>query len=642
MLSLSNTFGQGVLSDSLKQLAQTATDDSVKVSALLQLAFNSIFNNSQQASQYLSEAKNMLATRPMPYSQVYYQYVLAVYYDITGMSDSARHYFEQGLAKSRADKLPELEVKFLNGLGLNNWNRGFYQTALDQFLQVLQLNQQLEAKYRIPESTPYNNLGLIYQELGMYQKALEYHQKALDIRLADGKLLAQVSTSYNNIGICLYHLKRYTEAEEVYRKGITLANEHQFLRQYYDLAGNLANTLVGQGRYKEALSWIEKILSPNTTIVLQDKFIMNQHAAAAGILIQLKQPEKARQHIQKALHLLSEKPDLEFYAEDVYQYAAQLYCMLGDVKLGKDYSDKMEVVLENKFSKRNADALAEMEIKYKTAEKERLLLNKQLEVEEKNLALVRQRNQNILLLAGLVIVSLLSVIFLLHYRFKQRQQLQQVVIDQQKKGLQAIIQATEQERQRIARDLHDSVGQQLAGVKMKWQAWASRLTDKSARETADAIAALLQKTADEVRTLSHQMMPKSLMELGLVPALSELCLQAFDQTGIRWEFTHHQAEARLAEQIELAVYRSTQELISNVIRHSGADRVSLQLYRVNHVLRLTVEDNGNGFNPDGLHPGHGINNIRSRINAVNGKLLVESNGEEGTVVSITIPLPGMA
>ncbi len=228
---------QGIATDSLKQLAQTTTNDSVKASALLQLAFQSIFNDSKTAWQQLNQARQLIANKPYTYLQTHATYVLAVYYDVTGMADSARFYFENGLERSLNNGFADLEVKFLNGLGLNNWNRGYYQTALDLFLKVNERNEQLEPSRQIPRSTPLNNIGLIYQEMGLYEKALDYHRQALAIRLNNTALLAQAATPYNNIGICLYHLNRFQEAEETYRKGIALAQQHQISQAVLRFAG---------------------------------------------------------------------------------------------------------------------------------------------------------------------------------------------------------------------------------------------------------------------------------------------------------------------------------------------------------------------------------------------------------------------
>jgi signal transduction histidine kinase len=629
---------QQAKTDSLRHLAQTTTDDSTKISALLQLAFQAVFNDSKSAWQQLEEAQQLLGQQSRPYLQTHARYVKAVYYDVTGAADSARANFEEGLEESRLNQFADLEVKFLNGLGLNNWNRGHYQTALDLFLQVNKQNQQLEKSKRIPQSTPLNNIGLIYQELGLYEKALVYHKQALQIRLGDPALLAQAATSYNNIGICYFHLKELTKAEEVYRKGLDLAREHKFLRQYYDLAGNLANALVAVNRFEEAQRYNLEILNHDASIKLPEKFLMNIGAAAAGIYLNLKIPEKALPLIQQGFRLVEQKPELEFYASDLYRYASAYYYMTGDARKGRQFADKQQAILEQRFSKRNAESLAEMEIKYQTAEKERHILDQQLVIEHNNLTLARQRNHNLLLATALITVALLSVIGYGYFRAKQRAREQTILLAEKQHRLEAVLQATEEERQRIARDLHDGIGQQLSGTIIQLESVMHATSEPNLQSKMSVVSDSLRNTSSEVRDLSHQMMPRSLTELGLVPAISDLLNRTFSGTAIQCEFHHHQAEERLAVKTELTLFRVIQELISNIIRHAKAGKVSVTLLRMTDNLRLTVEDNGVGFDLKSVKSGHGLMNISSRVEAVKGTVLFEQNGHAGTVVTVTVPL----
>ncbi|MCS6974033.1 MAG: sensor histidine kinase [Cyclobacteriaceae bacterium] len=629
---------QGVKTDSLEKLAQTASDDSVKVTALLQLAFQAIFSNSKTAWQHLEEARQLLVGKHNPYLQTHATYVKAVYYDVTGSADSARFYFEKGLQLSRNHQFNDLEVKFLNGLGLNNWNRGYFQTALDLFLLVNERNRQLEKSKQIPQSTPLNNIGLIYQELGLYDKALEYHREALQIRLSDPALLAQAATSYNNIGICLYHQKKYREAEEIYRKGLQLALERKFLRQYYDLAGNMANTLAAMNRYDEAQRFNLEILNHDPSIKLPDKFLMNINSAAAGVYLNMRKPEKALPLLQKCFALIEQKPELEFYASDVYRYASAYYYTVGDTQKGRYYGNKQQEVLEQKFSKRNAESVAEMEVKYETAEKERQILDQKLLIEHNNLMLARHRNQNIILTAAVIILSLLGVIGFLFFRARQRAREQQLLLKEKQLRLDAVLQATEEERQRIARDLHDGIGQQLSGVILQLESAKHRAHGSELKTIVSSLSDNLRKTASEVRTLSHDMMPRSLTELGLVPAITDLLARTFSNTSVQCTFHHHLATDRFDAKTELTLFRVVQELVNNIIRHAQASQVSVNLFKMKDKLRLTVEDNGVGFDAQAAQSGHGLMNIRSRVEGVKGTVLFEQNGKSGTLVTVTVPI----
>lgn len=629
---------QGVKTDSLEKLVQTTADDSVKISALLQLAFQSIFSDSKTAWQHLEEARQLLVGKNNPYLETYATYVKAVYFDVTGSADSARFYFEKGLQLCRNHQFNDLEVKFLNGLGLNNWNRGYFQTALNLFLLVNERNRQLEKSKQIPQSTPLNNIGLIYQELGLYDKALEYHREALQIRLSDPALLAQAATSYNNIGICLYHQKKYKDAEETYRKGLQLALERKFLRQYYDLAGNMANTLAAMNRYDEAQRFNLDILNHDPSIKLPDKFLMNISSAAAGVYLNMRKPEKALPLLQKCFALIEQKPELEFYASDVYRYASAYYYTIGDAQKGRYYGNKQQEVLEQKFSKRNAESVAEMEVKYETAEKERQILDQKLLIEHNNLMLARHRNQNIILTAAVIILSLLGIIGFLFFRARQRAREQQLLLKEKQLRLDAVLQATEEERQRIARDLHDGIGQQLSGVILQLESAKHGDHGSELKTIVSSLSDNLRKTASEVRTLAHDMMPRSLTELGLVPAITDLLARTFSNTSVQCTFHHHQATDRFDAKTELALFRVVQELVNNIIRHAHASQVSVNLFKMKDKLRLTVEDNGVGFDAQAAQNGHGLMNIRSRVEGVNGTVLFEQNGKSGTLVTVTVPI----
>ncbi len=402
------------------------------------------------------------------------------------------------------------------------------------------------------------------------------------------------------------------------------------------MLGNLANCLVAQKRFREALQCNLEILNPSRTVQLPDKFLMNIRAATAGVYLDLNQPEKALPFLESALEQVNQKPDLEFYASDVYRFASAYHYRTGDVEKGRLYTDKMKDVLERTFSKRNAESIAEMEVKYKAAEKERKILDQQLVIEQNNLALARQRNQNILLAGALIVLILLAGSGYLYLSGRQRLREQKLLVAEKQNRLQAVVQATEEERQRIARDLHDGVGQQLSGTILQLESLAHQ-ANGNANEKLASIADYLRKTSGEVRRLSHQMMPRALTEAGLVPAISDLLNRTFNDSGIQCTFHHHLISPRFNPQTELALFRITQELINNIVRHAKATQASVNLLQIKDIIRLTVEDNGIGFKPDDVKAGHGLLNIRTRAEGVNGTVLFEQNGQAGTLITVTVP-----
>jgi signal transduction histidine kinase len=132
------------------------------------------------------------------------------------------------------------------------------------------------------------------------------------------------------------------------------------------------------------------------------------------------------------------------------------------------------------------------------------------------------------------------------------------------------------------------------------------------------------------------MMPKVLESFGLVPALDEMLEKALQFTSLNYQFEHYNLDQRLAQKVELAVFRIAQELINNVIKHAKASFVSVQLFKNQNQLILIVEDNGKGFTDTISGDVHGLLNIKSRLNTVNGQVNFESSPTAGTTVTMRV------
>jgi signal transduction histidine kinase len=140
-----------------------------------------------------------------------------------------------------------------------------------------------------------------------------------------------------------------------------------------------------------------------------------------------------------------------------------------------------------------------------------------------------------------------------------------------------------------------------------------------------------------VRELAHQMMPKALVRLGLVPALEEMLRKAFEGTGTRYVFEHHRVPDDLRPEIATGLYRIAQELISNTIKHAEAGKVEVQLLRNRDTLVLLVEDDGKGL---GKSEGNGIGllSITDRARALGGTFALDPAGATGALATVRIPL----
>ncbi len=218
-----------------------------------------------------------------------------------------------------------------------------------------------------------------------------------------------------------------------------------------------------------------------------------------------------------------------------------------------------------------------------------------------------------------------------------QQNLELAVAREREAGFKAVLNATEDERKRIAKDLHDGVVQQLAAIKVNLS-----VVEPVVRSEIEKVAILkalkiAEQAAIETRGLSHQMMPKALIELGLVPAMEDVISNMFAVNEIKADFQHFNLRGRYENQIEISVYRIFQELVNNISKHARAKSVDVQLIENDGNLILIVEDDGIGMDnePTG---GIGISNISSRLVTVDGKLDFSSGLNSGTIATVVIPL----
>ena len=209
-----------------------------------------------------------------------------------------------------------------------------------------------------------------------------------------------------------------------------------------------------------------------------------------------------------------------------------------------------------------------------------------------------------------------------------------------------LVQAREQERWRLAAELHDSVGQSLIALQLHIQSCITadfdRMSAEGVRQCAQDVAATCADLVREVRSICHGLYPATLESLGLVAALEQLARGVPEGSGIACEFTSSEGldRQRLPAEVEIALFRIAQEALSNAVRHGGATRIELHLGRIREQAVLTVTDDGSGFVQEASAiAGFGLTSMRERASAVGGELNIES-GPDGTCVEATVPVAG--
>jgi two-component system sensor histidine kinase UhpB len=208
--------------------------------------------------------------------------------------------------------------------------------------------------------------------------------------------------------------------------------------------------------------------------------------------------------------------------------------------------------------------------------------------------------------------------------------------ERRESGRQALL-AQEAERQRVARELHDEVGQVLTGVVLELEHAGARACDRDAAHLASAREAV-RRSLDDVRRIARELRPEVLDDLGLQSALRSLCTSAAAHEDLRVE-RRLELDQPVGPEVELVVYRVAQESLTNVMRHSGASEVLVALRPVDGGLRLVVRDDGRGMGAGRETAGSGIAGMQERALHIGARLTVSPVATGGTEVRLDVPLP---
>lgn len=274
----------------------------------------------------------------------------------------------------------------------------------------------------------------------------------------------------------------------------------------------------------------------------------------------------------------------------------------------------------------------DLEIRHRTLEQEKKILTLQAMGEAREKTLQQARNRQLLLgsLTGLILLGILFFVF--YYRNKRkiiRQELAQARQQQRITAYTSMLEGQEQERLRLARELHDGLGGTLTALKIR----LDQITQRPSSEAVATSARRLETAIADLRQISRNMMPETLLRYGLTDALKDF-FETARQSGLQVHFHHYGLEQLTHNTTQLMVYRIIQELATNVVRHARATSMLVQATLEDGLLLITVEDNGIGFNTATAYTGAGLTNVRARVDYLNGKTEIISRENSGTVINI--------
>jgi signal transduction histidine kinase len=342
--------------------------------------------------------------------------------------------------------------------------------------------------------------------------------------------------------------------------------------------------------------------------------------------------KQARQYVDQAL-AIAKQDSIRDITEDGNRLLSYIAARDGDFPISAKAQGAADSTKQAALNEEVAKSAADLEKKYETEKKEsEIKLHK---------ATIRQQNiVNYILIGSVLVAGVIAALLYRNYKSKQKlqqQRISELETEKQLLATQSLLKGQEDERSRLAKDLHDGLGGLLSGVKLQLGAMKGNLILSEENGRAFNLALLkLDESISEMRRVAHNMMPEALLNMGLPQALQDYCdgLSEAQTFTIHTEF--HGLEQRLEPSVEIILYRIVQELLNNVVKHANATRIVAQVIRQEDQITVTVEDNGKGFDAQSLDRFRtaGLRNIQSRVNYLHGQLDIQSIPGKGTSVHI--------
>lgn len=621
--------GQISKTDSLRKLITTETNEQKRTDLLLLLSIefrqinpDSSNNISEQLMKLSAQQKNIPLHQKAEINKVYY-YLNKSNAD-SGLSVSEKNI--RSLLKSKGND--SLLAQYFSAAGLSLMRLNRQKDAMEKFFNALKTSEQLGDKITMAKAQ--HNIGWAYMELNQYTEAITHFTSAIQI-IERNKIPFKIAVSYTNIASCYGALYKYDSVYKYAAEGIKMAHEQNNYQTEANGWNIMGTAYTSEKKYPQALACFLKA-KPIRAKIGDPFFIVSDLAVLSELYAMMNKTAEGLQTGNEAL-AIAKKENLQSKLPMIYKAIALNYEKSGNYAAAAELYKQVNVLKDSMYENASAEAVVEMKTKYETEKKERIIQEQQFNLKKKNYFII---TISVLVLLG----ALLAWLFYNRNKLKQETKLQAAVLTQQQIAAAAILEAEENERQRIAKDLHDGVGQIMSAAKMNLSSFESDLQfrDEEQKLSFERIISLVDEGCREVRSVSHQMMPNVLLKSGLGKAVAEF-LDKIDQKVLKVNLHTEGLNEHIEATTEIVLYRVLQESVNNVIKHSGASELDLSLIKDADGISATIEDNGKGFDSKNLSEkaGIGLKNMKARVEYLKGTIDFDSSPGKGTLVAIHIP-----
>ncbi|WP_244307440.1 tetratricopeptide repeat-containing sensor histidine kinase [Flavobacterium fluviatile] len=513
-----------------------------------------------------------------------------------------------------------------------------YEKSLIQ--SRLLLNHSLLSQNNNLIARAYNTIAANFDGISEPDKALFYYQKSLIYAEKSNDSELQ-NWLYNNIGnIYCFDKKKYEKGISYYIKSLYYSRSIRDSSQVFLTKLNITWAYFDIGRFSEGYPYLEYINKHN------QKYGIETTAAVTDMLngmyySYIKDIQKAdysfKRGIKNAIKY-DEKTDLSYIYQEysrflskskkfeaAYKYLSAFQQLNDEINL-QDKAKKAKIAginLEIDEYKREIDKMG-----IESKKREKLFHSES----------VRKNKMTTIILSLFLISLILFYFFYQNTKLKQKNRIKDIQNKIHQNIINASIDGQESERKKVALFLHDTISASLSSAGMHLNVFLSQHDSLPAEITKTKL--ILDETHDKVRDLSHDLIPTLLARFGLLYALDDLC-EKYSNSTLHFEYQNTiPIKKRYNEKFETRLYFIISELLNNIIKHSEASKAQVSLIENKNEMIIEITDNGKGFDTNKFNfvEGFGLNQIKARINNLNGQFDVKSKINEGTSINICVPL----
>ncbi len=587
------------------------------------------------ARYYLRKAYSLSQSRNYTKGLAEYYRLLAVVYNVGSAYDSAMFAAEKELFWSKRTGLPYTLIEAYASKGIVFEYRDELDSATRYYIRALYIADSVQNKKM--SGKLHNNLSILFHNIGDYKSSEKYAKEGYRV----GRELNDSVIFLNclfNLGSTKYDMEQYDTAMSLFEQVKQMVKHSP---RYHHMAVkaliNEGNILSDQGSPQASLEKYKKVLQEGET--LSPYILRYVYSNMGSTLQQMGQLARAESHFQKAIRI-----DRQIRARDELRLD---YRSLSEVKEAqrqfaaalnyrKKY-DSLNETLMNESVKKDMHAL---QVKYQTAKKEKQIVQQHLALSQKQQSIERKNGLLLLLLGGFIALVIIFILSVRSYRHKRKLQEQSVLAMQRQheiNTLQARMEAREDERNRIGREMHDDIGSALTTI-LYLSGDLKSNTHADHQPIIERIVHLSEVVVDQMNEIIWSMNREYDTLDDLITYTRQHAVAFLENYNIdyRFEMPDPMPDIQLQGEQRRNIYLIVKEALHNVVKHAGATEVTVA-FDLNDNLNVIIHDNGVGIHTGLLRRfGNGLHNMQQRMKAINGSFTITA--VHGTKIRLECPL----